>query len=153
MTLQQKALEVAITQLGKEEVPRGSNWGEPVKSYLASVGINFPASWCMAFMYWVFKQAAKEMGIETPLTKTGGVLKAWQKAPATVKVTNPQPGDIFIQDHGHGLGHTGIVERINKNGTVETIEGNTNDTGSREGYEVCRRTRKKSSIIGYLRYV
>lgn len=153
MTLQQQAIEVAISQLGKEESPRGSNWGEPVKSYLASVGIGFPASWCMAFMYWIFRQAAKELGIVTPLLKTGGVLKAWQKAPAAVKVTSPQPGDIFIQDHGHGLGHTGIVVKVNKDGTIDTIEGNTNDTGSREGYEVCRRVRKQSSIIGYLRYL
>lgn len=152
MTLQQKALEIAITQLGKEEVPRGSNWGEPVKSYLASVGIGFPASWCMAFMYWCFKAAAKEMGITTQLLKTGGVLNAWQKAPPTVKATNPQPGDIFIQDHGHGLGHTGIIERV-EGDIVHTIEGNTNDTGSREGYEVCRKTRKKVGIVGYLRYV
>lgn len=153
MTLQQKALEIAITQIGEEEKPRGSNWGEPVKTYLASVGITFPASWCMSFVYWCFKEAAKELGIITPLLKTGGVLNAWQKAPAAVKVTDPQPGDIFIQDHGHGLGHTGIVEKVNNDGTVDTIEGNTNDTGSREGYEVCRRTRNKSSIIGYLRYV
>lgn len=152
MTLQQKAIEIAISQLGQEENPRGSNWGEPVKSYLASVGITFPASWCMAFAYWCFLQAAKAMGVNTPLTKTGGVLNAWNKAPAAVKVTDPQPGDIFIQDHGHGLGHTGIVERV-EGDDVHTIEGNTNDTGSREGYEVCRRVRKKSSIIGYLRYV
>jgi hypothetical protein len=152
MTLKQKALEIAITQIGAEEEPRGSNWGEPVKSYLASVGIAFPASWCMAFMYWIFLQAAKEMGIKTPLLKTGGVLKAWQKAPVAVKVKDPQPGDIFIQDHGRGLGHTGIVERV-EGDIVHTIEGNTNDTGSREGYEVCRRTRKKTSMVGYLRYV
>lgn len=151
MALQQKAIEIAISQLGQEEKPRGSNWGEPVKSYLASVGITFPASWCMSFVYWCFLQAAKALNIKTPLTKTGGVLNAWNKAPATVKVTDPQPGDIFIQDHGHGLGHTGIVERV-EGDNVYTIEGNTNDTGSREGYEVCRRVRKKSSIIGYLRY-
>jgi hypothetical protein len=152
MTLQQKAIDIAITQIGKEEIPRGSNWGEPVKSYLASVGIAFPASWCMAFMYWIFREASKEMNIKTPLLKTGGVLKAWQKAPAGIKVNDPQPGDIFIQDHGHGLGHTGIVEGVDGD-SVHTIEGNTNDTGSREGYEVCRRLRKKASIIGYLRYV
>lgn len=152
MTLQKKALEIAITQIGKEEVPRGSNWGEPVKSYLAAVGINFPASWCMAFLYWCFQQAAKESGIKNSAVKTGGVLNAWNKAPASAKVKDPQPGDVFIQDHGGGLGHTGIVEKVDGE-YVHTIEGNTNDTGSREGYEVCRRIRKKSSIIGYLRYV
>ena len=54
-------------------------------------------------------------------------------------------------DFGNGLGHTGIIESI-KEDILYTIEGNTNDTGSREGYEVCRRTRKKSAIKGYLRY-
>jgi hypothetical protein len=152
MTLQEKALEIAVSQIGQEEKPRGSNWGEPVKSYLASVGITFPASWCMAFMYWCFKAAAKELGRTIPLVKTGGVLNAWQKAPASVKVSDPQPGDIFIQDHGHGLGHTGIVVKVNKDGTIDTIEGNTNDTGSREGYEVCRRTRSRAKILGYLRF-
>ena len=51
MALSQKALAVAVSQIGVEETPRGSNWGVPVKDYLISVGINFPASWCMAFIY------------------------------------------------------------------------------------------------------
>lgn len=157
MTLQQKALEIAITQIGHEENPRGSNWGEPVKTYLNSVGISFPASWCMAFIYWCFEKANEQLHGEwnleapTPLPRTAAVLDAWGRARNKFSVIFPQPGDIFIQDHGHGLGHTGIVEHVNDD-TVDTIEGNTNDTGSREGYEVCRRTRKKSSIIGYLRY-
>jgi len=48
--LSSKALEVAKTQLGVEESPRGSNWGFSVQVYLKSVGITFPASWCMAFV-------------------------------------------------------------------------------------------------------
>jgi len=36
--------------------------------------------------------------------------------------------------------HTGIVVRFDDE-TIETIEGNTNDTGSREGFEVVRRIR------------
>jgi len=31
-------------------------------------------------------------------------------------------------------------------GTIQTIEGNTNDEGSREGYEVCRRTRGRGRM-------
>lgn len=151
MTLQEKALQIAIGEIGQEEKPRGSNWGEPVKSYLATVGINFPASWCMAFLVWCFTKASTELNVPNSAKKTGGVLDAWNKAKAKYGVTSPQPGDIFIQDHGHGLGHTGIVERVDGD-MLHTIEGNTNDTGSREGYEVCRRTRKKSSVIGYLRY-
>ncbi|MFA6240190.1 MAG: CHAP domain-containing protein, partial [Candidatus Hydrogenedentales bacterium] len=36
--------------------------------------------------------------------------------------------------------HAGIVTSVNGD-TFETVEGNTNDDGVREGYEVCERTR------------
>jgi hypothetical protein len=150
--LSEKAIEIAISQLGKQEVPHGSNWGEPVKTYLASVGINFPAPWCMAFVHWCFDQAAHQMGVPNPLFRTGGVLDHWNRRRSQVgHVQGFQRGDIFIMDHGKGLGHTGIIESVEGN-TLHTIEGNTNDTGSREGYEVCRKTRPQSSIIGVLRY-
>lgn len=141
-----KALEVAITQLGQEENPRGSNWGHPVQDYLASVDIHFQASWCMAFIYWCFKQT----GLPSNILKTGGVLRQYNERHQNV-VSSPQPGDVFIMDFGKGLGHTGFVERVDGQ-TIYTIEGNTNDTGSREGYEVCRRTRQMSKIKGFLRF-
>lgn len=169
--LSAKALEIAISQLGKEENPRGSNWGQkgdPVPGYLASVGINFPASWCMAFMYWCVKQATKALvdngtakwinGLQSynPLYQTGGVLDQWKHIRPEYKVIvgEPvQPGDIFIMDLGDGLGHTGMVEKIDPDGSLHTIEGNTNDTGSREGYEVARKLRhNQHPIIGYLRF-
>lgn len=151
MTLSEKALEVAITQIDQHEEPLGSNWGEPVQTYLKSVGITFPASWCMAFVYWCFEQVKEG---KNPLVKTGGVLNAWNKADAKYKIIhNPIPGDIFIMDYGKGLGHTGIVEKV-EGAFLHTIEGNSNDTGSREGVEVVRKIRAISKINkGYLRYL
>ena len=151
MKLCEIALEVAKKEVGNEEIPRGSNWGPDVKKYLNSVGINFPAPWCMAFVYWCFSQAAERMAVKNQLVKTGGVMQHWNKAPK-FRVVHPQPGDIFIMDYGKGLGHTGIVVKVNAD-SVETIEGNTNDEGSREGFEVCTRVRSKSRIKGYLRYI
>lgn len=154
--LTDKALAVAITQIGQTEKPLGSNWGHPVQDYLASVGINFPASWCMAFVYWCFEQAApKDTAVPSFPVKTGGVLHAWETADASHKVMDhPQPGDIFIMDLGKGLGHTGLVIAVSPDGhTLTTVEGNTNDTGSREGIEVAKKTRyNQKPIIGYLRY-
>jgi hypothetical protein len=150
--LSNTALQIAISQVGKEEVPRGSNWGPTVQGYLNSVGINFAASWCMAFMYWCFNQASTQLGVTNPMIKTGGVLNQYTHETLS-QVHTPQAGDIFIMDLGNGLGHTGIVESIATDGTLHTIEGNTNDNGSREGYEVARRTRKAAHpIIGYLRF-
>lgn len=150
-TLAAKALDIAKTQLGKDEKPHGSNWGEPVKTYLASVGINFPASWCMAFIYWCFDQAAKDLSIKNNAIRTGGVMFAWNKASAAIKSFEPKIGSVFIMEFGGGLGHTGIVENYDDT-FIYTIEGNTNDTGSREGIEVCRRKRSRKSIKGYLNY-
>jgi hypothetical protein len=143
-----KHIETAISQLDKCEIPRGSNWGPDVEGYLKSVGIGFPAAWCMAFVYWCVKQS----GEFNPLIRTGGVLHQWNLIGKKFKFKEPQAGDIFIQDHGRGLGHTGFVEKV-QGDKIFTIEGNTNDTGSREGYEVCRRVRDISSCIGFIRII
>ncbi|MFC5871376.1 CHAP domain-containing protein [Chryseobacterium arachidis] len=150
-SLSATALQVAITQIGQEEKPHGSNWGIPVKNYLASVGINFPASWCMAFVYWCFNEASKQNKITNTAIKTGGVLYAWNNAPKEKKSLKPSVGSVFIMDFGKGLGHTGFVEKFDAQ-YIYTVEGNTNDNGSREGIEVCRRKRALTSIKGYIKY-
>lgn len=145
-------IQQAILQIGVEEDPRNSNWGpdkdKGVPMFLHSVGIDFPASWCMAFVYWCCKQAYPT----NPLIKTGGVIRQWNEIDPKYKFTTPKAGDIFIQDHGKGLGHTGFVESV-EGSFIHTIEGNTNDTGSREGYEVCRRTRGIGTCKGFIRIV
>lgn len=139
----------AITQIGVEEVPKGSNAGTDVEKFLSSVGLGKGYSWCMAFVYWNVIQACLKLNVSNPLLKTGGVL-AQYNSPKNKKFVIPQSGDIFIMDFGKGTGHTGIVEYV-LNDTIHTIEGNTNDDGSREGYEVCRRVRKTASIKGFIR--
>lgn len=141
-----KQIEIAISQIGVEEIQRGSNWGPQVKAYLFSVGIRHQASWCMAFVYWCCKEAK----LNTKLIKTGGVLRMWNEVSKDMKFTTPKAGDIFIMDYGKGLGHTGFVERV-EGLNIHTIEGNTNDEGSREGYEVCRRVRLISKCKGFIR--
>lgn len=142
--MSQKVVAVASSQVGNCEQPRGSNQGPEVDQYLASVGINFPAAWCAAFVYWCHCEA----GIDIP--KTGGVLDLWNKASAN-RVTDPQPGDVVIFDCGGGKGHTGIVELVDGD-TLMAIEGNTNDDGSRDGYEVARRQRSAGTAKGFLRF-
>jgi hypothetical protein len=149
------ALKVAQSQVGEMEKPLGSNWGHPVEDYLACAGVNFAAPWCMAFQYWCFTQASTGMGIANPLTQTASVSHAWQVAYPYHKITAEpiQIGDIFIMLFEAGGGHTGIVESIDADGTLHTIEGNTDLNGSPEGIGVFRRTRHFSSpIVGFLRY-
>ena len=162
-----RMLEIAAREVGVLEQPPGSNRGPRVDEYLRTVGLDPGAgsfAWCAAFVYWCFEQAGRSLGRENPLIRTAGVLDHWRKAeqrgisrlvPAEV-VPSPgriRPGMIFVMDFGGGVGHTGLVESV-QGGFLVTLEGNTNDGGSREGVGVFRRTGRKVASInrGYLDY-
>jgi hypothetical protein len=146
------ALKNAISQIGVTEKPLGSNSGPEVNQYLKSVDLDPGYSWCAAFVYWCFNKASYEMSVINPVFRTGGVLNMWGMCKNN-RSSVPSPGDIFIMDHGHGLGHAGIIESIDGS-TLHTIEGNSNNNGSRNGVAVVRHTRAigDPQIKGYLRF-
>jgi hypothetical protein len=150
-----RMLAVAATQVGIKEKPLGSNAGPEVEDYLKSVGLGKGNPWCAAFVYWCFAKAAAQTGAANPCVKTGHVLTSWANAKPSQRITSAQakndpslikPGLVFIMDTGApgGAGHTGIVEKV-IGGTIHTIEGNTNEAGSREGTGVFRKTSRRVS--------
>ncbi|MFB3812614.1 MAG: peptidoglycan-binding protein [Terriglobales bacterium] len=162
-----QAVLAAKNEIGVTEVPPGSNRGPRVDRYLRAVGLNPTTghySWCAAFVYWCFKEAASALKVKNPVIRTAGVLDHWIRAgtagvhrlscaecsdtPGLVK-----PGMIFVISTGSGNGHTGLVEAVRGN-YLTTIEGNTNDNGSREGIGVFRRTTRKIPEInrGFVDY-
>ncbi|GEP52374.1 hypothetical protein FNO01nite_30460 [Flavobacterium noncentrifugens] len=152
MTLPLIALNHAQSQNGVQEIPKNTNSGQAVEKYLLSVGLGKGYAWCMAFVYWCVSMACKDLKIENPLKRTAGVLDMWNSKPELRVVGCPKPGDIFIMDFGNGTGHAGFVIAVMPGNILKTIEGNTNDEGSREGYEVCiRHDRKVSQMKGFLR--
>ncbi len=161
------ALEFARAEIGVHEEPSGSNRGPRVDEYLRGVGLNpgsgsFP--WCAAFVYFCFGKAAEAAGRRNPLTKTAGVLAHWNKAEGSgarrIKqadaAANPslvRAGQIFVIDFGRGVGHTGLITGV-QSGKLLTVEGNTNDGGSREGIGVFARQGRTIGTInkGFLEY-
>lgn len=145
-SIAKEALFVATTQIDIRE--EGNNGGQAVTRYLKAVGLGAGYPWCMSFVYWCVDMASKKLGLPNPLVKTGGVLDQLARTKLRTLPSRSsaiKPGDIFIMDHGGGTGHTGFIDSI-ATGMFHTIEGNTNDEGSREGYEVCRRTRSINEI-------
>ncbi len=151
-----EVIKIAKSQLHVREDPPNSNRGADVAKYLRSVGLNANSgnyAWCMAFVYWCFDEAFKKIGKPNTLVKTGGVLRQWnetkhKKIKKQDAINNPsliKPGFVFIRNYGGGKGHTGIVISVN-GGYIETIEGNSNNNGSREGVGVFKLTRKINSI-------
>lgn len=90
-----------------------------------------------------------KLKVINPLKCTGGVLSQWNNRPA-LRVKEPLLGDIIILDYGNGQGHTGFVTAVNGE-WVDTIEGNTNSAGSREGDGVYRKRRLIKNAKGFLR--
>ena len=151
MTLAERSLQIAISQLGVQEQPKGSNAGPEVKQYLKSVGLSVGNPWCMAFVYWCVDQACKEMGLKNPLVKTGSVMFQYnnttlRKLPKTSSAI--KAGDIGIMSFKGGKGHTFFIKE--PGATIWTVEGNTNDEGGREGYEVATMKRPVSSLHGII---
>ncbi|MGC3965294.1 MAG: CHAP domain-containing protein [Rhodocyclaceae bacterium] len=160
-----EVLKVAAAEEAKKvrEQPRNSNRGPQVDLYLRSVGLDPGYSWCCAFVYYCFEEAAKKLRRANPMVRTGGCLKHWQDAPkkgaariaAAQAFNNPallRAGMIFIMDHGKGLGHTGLIESVS-GGLLTTIEGNTDASLTREGGGVYRLVRKVADINkGYIDY-
>jgi hypothetical protein len=158
------ALGIAISQLGVMESPIGSNKGPQVNQYLKSVGLGGGFFWCMAFVHWCFDQAAAGQGIANPFPKTAGCADAWARvrssAPkrivtAAAALANPsivRPGFVFILDFGKGAGHTGFVKQ-SLGGPFRSVEGNSNNDGSRNGvgvFELNRRKITDRSLKGFL---
>ena len=149
------------------EAPPGSNRGPRVDAYLRAVGLNPGAgsfAWCAAFVYFCFDESSRGHGRKNPLVKTAGVLDHWNRAAqrgarrikAADALAQPdlvRPGQIFVMDFGGGAGRTGMVRGI-RDGKLLTIEGNTNDGGSREGIGVFERTGRTIGSVnkGFLDY-
>jgi len=162
------AIEFAITQIGIRESPLGSNRGREVDQYLRAVGLNPVGNsffWCVAFTHFCYLKAAESLRRDNPHIKTAGVLDHWNKAgrkSGVLRITNEEavadpglvkPGSLFIIDLSGGLGHSGMVIET-ANGSLVTIEGNTNDNGSRNGIGVFRRESRKINQInkGFIDY-
>jgi hypothetical protein len=161
-----EALQVAASQVGVLEEPPGSNRGPQVDEYITTIGLD-PAGqhpWCAAFVYFCFNEAAKMRNVPNPAIKTASVLDHWNKAgrrgvPRLLTmeaVNNPalvKSGMIFVISAGGGKGHTGLVEAVT-GGKLKTVEGNTNDGGSREGIGVFRRDGRNIADInkGFIDY-
>lgn len=148
-----------------KEMPKGSNRGPKVESYLKSTGLPGGNPWCMAFVYYVFDEFSKALGTTNPLVKTAGVKYHWNQADPGLKIdiskakADPnliRPGQIFIMSRpGAGLGHTGIVLSVDPSSkTITTIEGNTNDQQSGEGDRVGinKRPLDGTPFLGFIDY-
>lgn len=131
-----------MSQLGVREAT-GQNDGLEVEMYLASTNLGAGYAWCAAFVNWVYKQndvARPDKGAWSP---------AWfpnKRLIDTGKHT-PQRADLFALYYTNlkRIGHVGFIHEWGTS-YVTTVEGNTNNAGSREGDGVYKKRRLTRQI-------
>jgi len=132
------------------------NDGERIAEYLNYTGLSEGYAWCAAFISWSFKQA----GFPEPKTawspslfpgkriiwkRNGGVQSRHIKSAGQDRT--PEAGDVFgiyFTDLKR-IAHAGFVDEWGDKYVI-TVEGNTNEGGSRDGDGVYRKRRPISSI-------
>jgi len=126
----------------------GENEGPWVRLYMnGNEGAQFP--WCAGFACFVLRQACARQGVGIPITPSVSCDSLAASAQrnglfvreASADHTLVKPGSLFLNRRTPAdWTHVGIVTSASAE-FFSTIEGNTNDQGSREGFEVCARTR------------
>lgn len=150
-----RQLIVAYARQHLENMPRelyNSNIGPWVRAYMdGNEGKEW--AWCMGFVQTVLDQAYSTAGrkfteimpqsYSCDVVGNFGLEKKTLHRNINLK-NNPdliQAGDVFLNmKTKYDWVHTGIVIGV-EGDWLHTIEGNTNDEGAREGFEVCMRRR------------
>lgn len=131
------------------EVPLGSNRGPRVEQIQKAGGCGPGDPWCCCAVVCWYQEGASALGIHSPLPITGycPTLVEWGRHYGRLKpATEAKPGDpvaFWHSDMGR-YAHFGICRENRGDGTLVTIEGNTSNTGSREGIGVFQSVRQVS---------
>jgi len=133
----------------------GENRGERVEEYLAAAGLGPGNPWCASFVTWCLRKAGYQGGPQAG----AGAVRYWAKwAEDRGRLLSggafARRGDLFLWLNEDGTGHTGFVcEVARKLGFwwVRTLEGNSNEAGSREGDAVVRKWRAVTARFRFVR--
>ncbi len=152
LTKQQCVEATYIQEIGVREAT-GRNDGERVEAYLRAVGFGKGHAWCAAFVSWTFQQCgvkAVKSAWSPAWFPVGKVI--WSRGNKQQSVC-PAAGDVFgiYFPSRKRIAHVGFVHRWGKK-YVETVEGNTNEAGSREGDGVYKKRRLISQIYKVSRW-
>lgn len=138
------------------EEGKHQNTGYIINWFLKRTQLDPGYPWCAAYVahcgyeaLFVEEAASKRSLWPLPLTASCQQLGDWVRKNHPVAIVASDKGargNIFLAFYpeldGGRFGHTGIILQRNADGSYLTIEGNTNTDGSRDGWQVCYKTRR-----------
>lgn len=136
----------------------GNNRGPRVQEYQKATWLDGTGwAWCAAFVCFVIREAieGRTVKFKRPLTAAAWDFERWatEQAGADVQLFKPRSkttirrGDLVVFE----ISHIGIAIADEKDGYVETIEGNTGPSGGREGDGVWKKRRRVSEFRSVIR--
>lgn len=147
MTTLEDFLAAALGEEGYIEQPTNRT------KFAAEAGHANGAAWCQTFCVAMAKRTHLELPAGVAETAyTPSAVTAWKKASRWF--TDPKPGDwVYFQfDQDPQVDHVGIVAKVNPDGSIQTVEGNTSagDHGSQSnGGQVAARHRARRLCAGF----
>jgi len=157
LSLVKKILALARDEVGVREIGN-TNYGKRVNEYKSATNLDSTQGWpwCAAFICWLFREAMKgsSYSFKRPTTASAWAFENWAaEQDMSVRTKKPHNGDIVAGDIIiFTFSHIGLaISAPDKNGMVQTIEGNTDDAGSREGGGVYIKDRHISKIRSRIR--
>jgi CHAP domain len=141
-----KALEQAITQIGTEESPHGSNR----QKYGSWYGMN-GVPWCAIFASWSFAQSGYKTFRYSYVPAVHSDATYCRNRLCVIRT--PRPGDLACFSFGGSRdAHIEFFEKwINEGSTFYSVGGNTGASSFNNGGEVARNTRYVSTVDAFVR--
>src|SRR3954471_2489730 len=125
------ALAAAQSQVGVSEQPPGSHDRPPLAEERTATAGSGVGPWCAYFTSWAAAQAGVPLGEAGQGFGSVSALYAWAqrtgRATAAGPGVRPNPGDLIVW----GGRHIGIVESVDADGSIHTIEGNSSNAVTR----------------------
>jgi len=143
--------EIYLSQIGVREAT-GRNDGPEVEMYLKAVNLGKGKAWCSAFVAWSLNEANIPHRINAWSPTAENRSNFIYRTRSFVK--EPQAGDVFTIWYTKlkRIGHTGFYHANQNESIIITVEGNTNEAGSREGDGVYKKYRSLKTIHSISRW-
>jgi hypothetical protein len=129
----QAMVNLARQEIGVAEQPPGSNDSPRIAQYRQATAGSGVGPWCAYFVSWAARSVGAPLGEQGQ--GFGSVEQVWNWAQGAGKAIPagtqpPQTGDLIVW----GGRHIGMVESVDPDGTIHTIEGNSSDRVSQRTY-------------------
>jgi hypothetical protein len=159
--LARKTAEIASRDIGVRE--KGKNDGKRIRQYQAAVGIKPPQPYCIAAVCCWIKEACAALAVQHQILFSPNCLRFLEYARKTGHAMMPSElgpehlpcvGIIDVGKPG-GDGHAFLIVGMDDDGSLHTIEANSNDAGARDGQGVVALDGRRniSSLAGVVRIV